>query len=186
MSHSVGRVFPLSAPPSGLSFHSTSSRKTIFCNTDRPVPFIMAPTNFDSLRANWKCALACILVSLSPFQYGIDFGLIGGIQAMIGFLEVFGYPAPETPLGWNLTPEVQQLMGSLMTLGAVIASALAGPLSRKLGRKSCLWIGCGLCCVSDAIMMGTTNLAGLYSGRLLIGISNGREISSTEQDAGTC
>ena len=25
---------------------------------------------------------------LSPFQYGIDFGLIGGLQAMVGFLEV--------------------------------------------------------------------------------------------------
>ena len=32
--------------------------------------------------------LACILVSMSPFQYGIDFGLIGGMQAMIGFLKV--------------------------------------------------------------------------------------------------
>ena len=32
--------------------------------------------------------LACILVSMSPFQYGIDFGLIGGMQAMVGFLKV--------------------------------------------------------------------------------------------------
>jgi hypothetical protein len=32
--------------------------------------------------------LACILVSMSPFQYGIDFGLIGGTQAMVGFLKV--------------------------------------------------------------------------------------------------
>jgi MFS transporter, SP family, sugar:H+ symporter len=39
--------------------------------------------NYDSLKANWKCMLAIVLVSLSPFQYGIDFGLIGGIQAMI-------------------------------------------------------------------------------------------------------
>ena len=34
--------------------------------------------------------LACILVSLSPFQYGVDFGLIGGIQAMIGFMRKNG------------------------------------------------------------------------------------------------
>jgi hypothetical protein len=26
--------------------------------------------------------------ALSPFQYGIDFGLIGGLQAMPGFLKV--------------------------------------------------------------------------------------------------
>jgi hypothetical protein len=40
------------------------------------------------LGAHWKCMLACILVSMSPFQYGIDFGLIGGMQAMVGFLKV--------------------------------------------------------------------------------------------------
>lgn len=40
------------------------------------------------LLGNWKCLLACTLVSMSPFQYGIDFGAIGGLQAMPGFLEV--------------------------------------------------------------------------------------------------
>jgi hypothetical protein len=39
------------------------------------------------LGAHWKCMLACILVSLSPFQHGIDFGLIGSMQAMVGFLK---------------------------------------------------------------------------------------------------
>ena len=41
-----------------------------------------------SARAYWKCLLACTLVSMSPFQYGLDFGLIGGMQAMVGFLQV--------------------------------------------------------------------------------------------------
>ena len=40
------------------------------------------------LLENWKCILACTLVSMSPFQYGIDFGAIGGLQAMKGFLQV--------------------------------------------------------------------------------------------------
>jgi len=40
------------------------------------------------LLENWKCLLACTLVSMSPFQYGIDFGAIGGLQAMPGFLKV--------------------------------------------------------------------------------------------------
>ena len=37
------------------------------------------------LLENWKCLAACTLVSMSPFQYGVDFGLIGGLQAMPGF-----------------------------------------------------------------------------------------------------
>lgn len=40
------------------------------------------------LKAHWKCMLAISLVTLSPFQYGLDFGIIGGLQAMVGFLEV--------------------------------------------------------------------------------------------------
>jgi hypothetical protein len=46
----------------------------------------MPATN--GLLENWKCLLACTLVSMSPFQYGIDFGAIGGLQAMKGFLAV--------------------------------------------------------------------------------------------------
>jgi MFS transporter, SP family, sugar:H+ symporter len=134
---------------------------------------------------------------MSPFQYGVDFGLIGGIQgkstlysqpnppkfspasvltsipAMIGFMQIFGYRDPATAVGWNISAERQQLISSLMTLGAVIASGLAGPLARKLGRKSCLWIACILCAASDAIMMGTTSIGALYVGRLFIGLANG-------------
>lgn len=42
----------------------------------------------DTIRAHWKCFVACGLIILSPFQYGVDFGLIGGLQAMPGFLMV--------------------------------------------------------------------------------------------------
>ncbi|KAI7196711.1 hypothetical protein D0869_06110 [Hortaea werneckii] len=133
----------------------------------------MASGNYDTIRANWKCLLACVVVSMSPFQYGIDFGLIGGIQAMLGFMEVFGYKDPTTPIGWNISTERQQLISSLMTLGAVIASGLAGPIALRLGRKSCLWIACVVCAVSDILMMATTSVAGLYAGRLINGLANG-------------
>lgn len=42
----------------------------------------------ETIRAHWRCFVACGLMVLSPFQYGIDFGLIGGMQAMPGFLKV--------------------------------------------------------------------------------------------------
>lgn len=40
------------------------------------------------IKSHLKCLAACTLVSMCPFQYGLDFGLIGGLQAMKGFLEV--------------------------------------------------------------------------------------------------
>ncbi len=42
----------------------------------------------DTFRSNWRCFIACGIIVLAPFQYGVDFGLIGGLQAMKGFLEV--------------------------------------------------------------------------------------------------
>jgi hypothetical protein len=52
----------------------------------------MAPNaDKDTIRANWRCFLACGLMLATPFQYGLDFGLIGGLQAMRGFLQVGGH-----------------------------------------------------------------------------------------------
>jgi hypothetical protein len=47
----------------------------------------------ESWTAHWRLFLACGIMILSPFQYGIDFGMIGGLQAMVGFLEVRNNPA---------------------------------------------------------------------------------------------
>lgn len=60
----------------------------------------MAPTApaDDGWRAHWKVFLACGVMILSPFQYGVDFGLIGGLQAMVGFLEVSPRSLPNPPI----------------------------------------------------------------------------------------
>ena len=42
--------------------------------------------------------------------------------------QVFGYVDPATPVGYNISPGVQQLIASLMTLGAFIGSLAAGTL----------------------------------------------------------
>ncbi|KAJ9639294.1 hypothetical protein H2204_003905 [Knufia peltigerae] len=127
----------------------------------------------DNIAANWRCFVACGIITLSPFQYGVDFGLIGGLQAMPGFLKIYGYEAPETPIGWNITPLRQQLISSLMTLGAFISSGAAGFAAARLGRRHCLWLASLMCCVSNVIMMATTHIGALYTGRLLIGLANG-------------
>ncbi|KAK4118829.1 general substrate transporter [Parathielavia appendiculata] len=126
-----------------------------------------------TMKQHWKCLAACTLMSLCPFQYGLDFGLIGGLQAMIGFLRVFGYEDINVPGGWNLSTERQQLISSLMTLGAFLSSAMAGPIACVMSRRMTVWTASLLCIVSNVVMMATTNIAGLYAGRLLLGIANG-------------
>ncbi|KAI1620991.1 MFS transporter [Exophiala viscosa] len=132
-----------------------------------------APERKDNIFAHWKCLAACTLVSMCPFQYGTDFGIIGGLQAMKGFLEIFGEKDPTSPIGWNLNYTRQQLIASLMILGAFISSIFGGPIAKYLGRKMSLWSACALCYVANIIMMTTTSIGALYFARLLIGLANG-------------
>ncbi|KAL2121700.1 hypothetical protein VTJ04DRAFT_2155 [Mycothermus thermophilus] len=133
----------------------------------------MATEAKGSWKAHWKCFVACGIIVLSPFQYGVDFGLIGGLQAMRGFLQVFGHEAPNTPLGWNLDTLTQQLISSLMTLGAFISSGTAGLTATYLSRRQCLWLACLFCCVANVLMMATEDIGALYAGRFIIGLANG-------------
>ncbi|KAK3364643.1 general substrate transporter [Lasiosphaeria hispida] len=131
------------------------------------------PTEPETWKAHWRCFLACGVVVLSPFQYGVDFGLIGGLQAMPGFLKIYGYEAPGTAIGWNIDTTRQQLISSLMTLGAFISSGTAGFVAARFGRRQCLWAACLLCMISNIIMMATEDIGPLYAGRFLIGLANG-------------
>lgn len=47
-----------------------------------------APADQFGLKDYWKSLSAVLLVSVASFQYGLDFGVIGGLQAMVGFLKV--------------------------------------------------------------------------------------------------
>lgn len=55
-----------------------------------------------SLWANRKCLLICTIVSIANMQYGLDSAAVGGLQAMPGFLVVFGYPDPTSPGGYAI------------------------------------------------------------------------------------
>lgn len=105
-----------------------------------------------TLWENRKCFFIMAFVATSAFQYGLDYGMVGGLQAMKGFLEVFGEPNPKSPIGWNLTTVVQQLIASFMIVGAFLASFTTGFLGR-FPRRYCLIIASVLCWISGAIMV---------------------------------
>ncbi|KAF1935862.1 general substrate transporter [Clathrospora elynae] len=92
--------------------------------------------------------------------------------AMVGFLQIFGYCIDKAPTGWNIATERQQLISSLMTLGAFISSATAGVPSTRIGRRMCLFVACITCFAAKIFMMSTDNIGALYAGRLIIGFAN--------------
>jgi MFS family permease len=95
------------------------------------------------------------------------------LETILTHCQIFGYPSPKSPTGWNITTERQQLISSLMTLGAFISSATAGVPSTRYGRRACLALACVTCFVANIIMMATENIGALYAGRLIIGLANG-------------
>ncbi|CAI4213280.1 unnamed protein product [Parascedosporium putredinis] len=119
-----------------------------------------------------KCLMICFVVTLASFQYGLDYGLVGGFMAMPGFLKVYGY-YDEAKQKWAIDPTVQQLISSLMTIGTFIGSLLVGPFSSKFGRRMGLWSAAVINAVSTAVMLGTTSVGALYFARFILGISVG-------------
>ncbi|KAL6412389.1 hypothetical protein AUP68_03592 [Ilyonectria robusta] len=127
--------------------------------------------------AKQKCLIACCIVAIANMQYGFDSAAIAGLQAMPGFLKVFGYEDPESPIGYNITrpiqSTVQQLIISAFVLGAFIASLVAGLFGTFLGHKRGLWLACLINFAACGIQAGTSSKGLLYFGRLLLGFSNG-------------
>lgn len=115
----------------------------------------------------------CCVVSIANMQYGFDSAAVGAFQAMPGFLKVFGYENPKTPLGFGIDSTVQQLMTSLLTLGSFVSALVAGYFAAYLGRREGLWAACVLNAVACAIQIGTDSVGALYVGRLLLGFANG-------------
>ena len=138
-----------------------------------PVPSTKMTTQRKGLLAEKRIITICFLIALGQFQYGYDSAAIAGFQGMPGFLEVFGYVDPTSPIGLNISTDVQRLIQSLMNVGgflsAVVMYFLGGHLSRRVG----LWLGCALGVLSVTIMVCVTSLGGLYAGRLFLGMSNG-------------
>jgi MFS transporter, SP family, sugar:H+ symporter len=99
---------------------------------------------------------------------------------MVGFLMVFGYRAPASPIGWNISTVVQQLITSLMVIGGIIGSLAQGPLATVLGRKPSMQLACITCITAGAIMIGTTSVAALYVARVILGIANGIFITTAQ------
>ena len=132
-----------------------------------PPATLANPLKLD-LRSHRKCMAICFVITVSSFQYGLDYALVGGFMAMPGFLKQFGYYDTATKT-WAIDPTVQQLISSLMTIGTFVGSLLVGPFSSKLGRRHGLWAASVINLVATAIMIGTANLGALYFARFILG-----------------
>ncbi|KAI7783318.1 sugar transporter 4 [Diaporthe eres] len=150
----------------------TVESKAINSSDGSHSPTTDPPRRTYSMKSHWKCLAACTLVSMCPFQYGLDFGLIGGLQAMIGFLKAC-IPAKAPISGPPPRGPFANMYSNFLTSSAFLSSSTAGPIASFMGRKPSIWAASLLCCIANVIMMVTTNINAIYIGRLLLGLANG-------------
>ncbi|KAL3456640.1 general substrate transporter [Aspergillus heterothallicus] len=131
------------------------------------------PIEATTLWQNRKCLFLCCLVSMANLQYGFDLAAVGALQAMPGFLKVFGYEVPGSDMGYAIDSTVQQLITSLLTLGSFVSSLVAGYFSAYFGRRQALWLACIVNAIGVAIQIAAPSAGPLYVGRILLGFANG-------------
>ena len=123
----------------------------------------------------WYHRKACIrgfIISCVLFQFGLDYGCVGAAQAMVGFLEVFGYKDPASTNGYNLSTTVQQLFGSLLLAGGIVGGLTVWPIGHYLGRRHSLMLASVLSIIAMIIMLVCTDLGPIYFARILAGLAN--------------
>jgi len=125
-----------------------------------------------TLLENKKVLCCCVLIAVANAFYGFDTASIGGLQAMPGFLAVYGYSDPKSAIGYSITTRVQQLIASLLTVGSIVGCLTTGIFASKFGRRPALWFGCVIAAIANGVQAGTTTLGGLYAGRIILGFSN--------------
>ncbi|RSL58916.1 hypothetical protein CEP53_005985 [Fusarium sp. AF-6] len=136
---------------------------------------LQSPANaqLHSVWSEKRLIAICLFIALAQLQYGYDSAAIAGFQSMPGFLAVFGYVDPTNPIGYNISTKVQTLLQSLISLGALAACISIFKFGSFISPRLGLWIASLMSAVSVAAQIGSTSIAALYFGRILLGFSNG-------------
>ncbi|KAH9208176.1 MFS transporter [Leptodontidium sp. 2 PMI_412] len=126
-----------------------------------------------TFKNNWRCLIAYLTMSLAHCQCGFSTTSISGFQAMVGFLSVYGHPDPKSKTGWNMGTTPQQLAASFVNFGTMIGILFAQPIGNYLGRRQGLWLASVVSVLGSGLQLKSSNVAGLYARRIIIGMSNG-------------
>ncbi|KAG4435055.1 hypothetical protein IFR05_009461 [Cadophora sp. M221] len=124
-------------------------------------------------RTNWRCLVAYLIMFLAHCQCGFSTTSISGFQAMVGFLSVYGHPDSKSKTGWNMGTTPQQLAASFVNFGTMIGILCAWPIGKYIGRRRGLWLASVVSVLGSGLQLKSSNVAGLYARRIIIGMSNG-------------
>ncbi|KAJ1390009.1 Sugar/inositol transporter [Sesbania bispinosa] len=136
-------------------------------------------TNFEA-RITFTVIMSCIMAATGGLMFGYDIGISGGVTSMPSFLEKFfpdvykrtQHPGEESNY-CKYANQNLQLFTSSLYLAALVATMVASPITRKLGRKQTMLIA-GLFFILGTVFNAVANsLLRLILGRVILGCGVG-------------
>ena len=110
-----------------------------------------------AVKTTLKMVLLGVSISLAAFSFGFDAGYAGTVLAMVPFNDAFGKCVP-LPTGKTLCllSATAQSVGTVYQLFSAVGAVLAAFMSKWIGRRSCLQVGCLWIAIGSAGMLGTS------------------------------
>ncbi|RYP48055.1 hypothetical protein DL768_005977 [Monosporascus sp. mg162] len=125
---------------------------------------------------NGRLLYACGLIALSQVNFGMDQGAFNGTQAMDAFIRKFGVLNERTGQ-YELETYYLSLLNSLTYIGFAFGLVTGNYISRRWGRKKCMFIMCAWAIVGAIILLTSHTKQQMLAGRIVAYIYIGMELA---------
>lgn len=96
-------------------------------------------------------------------SFGFDISSMSAIVVTEQYLDFFNHPEGA----------LQGAIGSALAAGSVVGSAIAGPVSDRIGRRDSIFFACVFWLIGTSVQVGANNTGTLIAGRVINGITVG-------------
>ncbi|KAF4604021.1 hypothetical protein EYR40_001205 [Pleurotus pulmonarius] len=119
--------------------------------------------------------VVCLWLLISPFQYGYHISVLNQIQAVLTckHRESFDSNATRLPLCIPMDDFTFSAVTAVFTIGGLIGSIVANPITNKYGRKGATRASALLVALGTVFMTIAGSVGVMAFGRLLVGIGSG-------------
>ncbi|KAK3317423.1 general substrate transporter [Cercophora scortea] len=107
--------------------------------------------------------LVALIATLGGMLFGFDISSMSAIVVTEQYLTFFNNPSGI----------VQGAIGSALAAGSVVGSAVAGPISDKIGRRDSIMFACLFWLIGTSVQVACQNYGTLIAGRVLNGFTVG-------------
>ncbi|KAK4101314.1 general substrate transporter [Parathielavia hyrcaniae] len=111
----------------------------------------------------YNVQLVAIIATLGGMLFGFDISSMSAIVVTRQYIDFFNNPSGA----------LQGAIGSALAAGSVVGSAIAGPLSDKIGRRDSIMFACIFWLIGTSVQVACQNAGTLIAGRVLNGFTVG-------------